>query len=312
MITVGGFNTAIDKLADTIELSAGSVHRLGNVRLWPGGKGLHVATTVAALGEPVRLIGIVGPGQADMFDRFLRQRAVEFHPIPTACEMRTCLAIRDAGGLTTELLEEGPLIDDDSVVMFRDLFLSSALESRVAVLAGSLPRGAPDNLYASLTSAIAGSATPVIIDASADRLRSGIDARPYAVKPNRAEAADLVGGRIITIEDAVGAARAIASRGIRLVLVSLGRDGFVASWDGVLYRGTVPDTRSINDVGAGDCLVGGLAVGMKRGLDRVETLKLAAACGAAKVLREETGFLMKEDVDRLLADVTVGPYGPTA
>jgi fructose-1-phosphate kinase PfkB-like protein len=41
-------------------------------------------------------------------------------------------------------------------------------------------------------------------------------------------------------------------------------------------------------------------------------LKLAAACGAAKVLREETGFLMKEDVDRLLADVTVGPYGPTA
>jgi tagatose 6-phosphate kinase len=309
VITVGGFNTAIDKLAETGELCPGAVHRLNNVRIWPGGKGLHIAATIAALGEPVRLIGIVGPGQADMFDRFLRQRGVEFHPIPTACEMRTCLALRHAGGDTTELHEEGPLIDDDSVMMFRDLFLSSALESRVAVLAGSLPRGAPDGLYGSLTSAIAGSSTPVLLDASGDRLRLGIDARPYAVKPNRAEAADLVGRPIASVSDALEAAQSIASRGVRLVVVSLGRDGFVASWDGALYRAETADSPCLNDVGAGDCLVGGLAVGITRGLDRLETLKLAAACGAAKVLREETGLVAAEDVDRLLPGMVVKSLG---
>jgi tagatose 6-phosphate kinase len=305
VITVGGFNTAIDKLAETSDLSPGAVHRLGNVRMWPGGKGVHIAVTIAALGEPVRLIGIVGPGQADMFDRFLRQRSVEFHPIPTACEMRTCLAVRQANGETTEFHEEGPLIDDDSVMMFRDLFLSSALESRVAVLAGSLPRGAPDGLYGSLTLAIAGSSTPVVLDASGDRLRLGIDARPYAVKPNRTEAAEFVGRTVRSVDDALQAARDIASRGVRLVLISLGREGFVASWDGALYRAAMPDNPCLNDVGAGDCLVGGLAVGLMRGLDRAETLKLAAACGAAKVLREETGLVTAGDVERLLPGMVV-------
>jgi 1-phosphofructokinase family hexose kinase len=273
--------------------------------MWPGGKGLHIAATAAALGEPVRLIGIVGPGQADMFDRFLRQRGVEFHPIPTACDMRTCLAIRDASGRTTELLEEGPLIDEDSVTMFRDLFLSSALESRIAVLAGSLPRGAPDDLYGSLTSAIAGSSTPVLIDSSGPRLRLGIEAHPYGVKPNRAEAAELLARPVEGADDALAAARDIAARGVRLVVISLGEEGFVASWDGTLYRGAVPENRCLNDVGAGDCLVGGLAVGITRGLDRLETLKLAAACGAAKVLREETGLVTNDDVVRLLPGVTV-------
>jgi 1-phosphofructokinase family hexose kinase len=223
--------------------------------------------------------------------------------------MRTCLAIRDDRGETTEFLEEGPLIDDDTVAMFRDLFLSSALESRVAVLAGSLPRGAPPGLYGALTSAIAGSTTPVILDTSGERLRLGIDARPYAVKPNRTEASELLERPVESAEAALDAAIAITSRGVRLALISLGREGFVASWDGTLYRGTVPDNPCVNDVGAGDCLVGGLAVGIMRGLDRIETLKLAAACGAAKILREETGFVVKEDVERLLTGIQVQPCG---
>ncbi len=307
MITVGGFNTAIDKLAETADLSAGGVVRLNQVRLWPGGKGLHVAGTIAALGEPVRLIGIVGPGQADMFDRYLRQRGVEFHPIPTACELRTCLAVRDQSGQTTELLEEGPLIDDDSVTMFRDLFLSCALESRVAVLSGSLPRGAPDGLYGSLAAAIGGSPTPVILDASGVRLRLGLQAHPYAVKPNRLEAADLVGQPIRSVDEALSAARTLASGGVRLVVISLGRDGLVACWDGAAYTISVPPQSVKNDVGAGDCLVGGLAVGMKRGLERIETLRLAAACGAAKVVREETGCLVRADVERLLPEIVIEP-----
>jgi hypothetical protein len=54
VITVGGFNTSLDKSMQTDRIRIGGVSRVSGVRAWPGGKGVHVALTAAALGEPVR------------------------------------------------------------------------------------------------------------------------------------------------------------------------------------------------------------------------------------------------------------------
>ncbi len=43
MITVAGFNSAIDLFAAADELRVGSTTRLSSVRAFPGGKGVHVA-----------------------------------------------------------------------------------------------------------------------------------------------------------------------------------------------------------------------------------------------------------------------------
>jgi len=59
MITVAGFNTALDKLVDVDALRPGAMQRASAVRVSFGGKGLHVAQTIAALGERVRLVGLV-------------------------------------------------------------------------------------------------------------------------------------------------------------------------------------------------------------------------------------------------------------
>lgn len=59
MITVAGFNTAIDssvRLQST--LTPGAVQRAESARGVPGGKGVHVAQMVAELGEEVRPVGL--------------------------------------------------------------------------------------------------------------------------------------------------------------------------------------------------------------------------------------------------------------
>ena len=99
MITVGGFNTSLDKSMDTDELRVGGVFRVRNVRAWPGGKGAHVALTAAALGEPVRLVGLIDSVHRALFEDFLGERGVEFHGVPTSGSVRTCLAVRDGKGL---------------------------------------------------------------------------------------------------------------------------------------------------------------------------------------------------------------------
>ena len=60
----------------------------------------------------------------------------------------------------------------------------------------------------------------------------------------------------------------------------------------------------MNPVGSGDCLLGGLAVGLARGASAEEALRLGVACGAANAATPETGFVRREDVEALLPRVT--------
>ena len=63
MITIAGFNTSIDRWLDLKVLNPGEVQRVREVGSSPGGKGLHVALTCAALGEEVRLVGIISKSE---------------------------------------------------------------------------------------------------------------------------------------------------------------------------------------------------------------------------------------------------------
>jgi len=307
VITVGNFNAALDRLADADGINPGAVIRLHNVRTWPGGKGVHVALAAAALREPVRVVSLVDAAHVQFFEEFLDAHHIEFQPVVISEDLRTNYAIR-AGGVTTELLEPGPIVGEEVVAALRRAFLDSAAQSRLAVLSGSLPSGVDDRLYAELVGDLRSRGIAALIDASGERLRHACAARPTLVKPNREEAAALTGHPIVHRINALEAARNIAARGPESVVISLGANGLVALWAGQPFVVRVPEVTALNAVGAGDCLLGGLAVGLSRGLDPEATLRLGAACGCAKVLRDEIGMVSPRDINRMmpLVEIAVG------
>lgn len=305
MITVGGFNTAVERFADTEALRPGEVIRATNVRVWPGGKGLHVAQAVAELGEPVRLVGLIDETHHDWFHRFLAQRRVTFHGIPIAGPIRTCLALRDASGAITEVLEPGPEVTHEIGRALCGEFSRSSGDGSVSILSGSLPPGLGDDTYAELIKVMRDGPVRILLDASGRRLRLGAAARPFAIKPNRREAEDLGGSALPDPDAALALARRLTQGGVPLVVISLGDQGIVAAWGDRSFRIVPPAVRAINSVGAGDCLLAGLAVGLTRQLDPEDVLRLGVACGSAKVLNEETGMLHLDDVERLLPQVKV-------
>ncbi len=81
--------------------------------------------------------------------------------------------------------------------------------------------------------------------------------------------------------------------------------GAVVSWDGRVARVRAPRVEASNTVGSGDCLLGGLAVGVARGLQPEDILRLGVACGAANALSEETGVVRRQDVERLCPQVVI-------
>ncbi|WP_199096213.1 1-phosphofructokinase family hexose kinase [Dyella sp. ASV21] len=305
MITVAGFNTAIDRLVTLDSFTLGEVQRANAVQNYPGGKGVHVAQTIAALGEPVQLVGLVDGPHRNFIARRMSERGVLFHGVEIKDELRQCLALRERDGRMTEVLDPGPLLSR----AVRDQLLHTlgrAMDASAAlVMSGSLPRGFEADTYAQLTRQGAAAGLPCFVDASGDALRLAVAAMPYLIKPNGDEAAQLLGSAVTGIDAAAALARVLHAGGVARPVVTLGAKGAVGydghgAWHAVLQL-----EHSENAVGSGDCFLAGLVVAQQRGWAFDEALRLAVACGAANALHEETGFVRRADVEALRARVEV-------
>ncbi len=305
MITIAGFNTSIDAWLEVDTLVPGDVVRVREVGRLPGGKGLHVAVTCATLGEAVRLVGIVDRVREGFLGEFLKDAGVIFQAVGIAGEVRGCIAVHERSGRTTELLEPGPEIAPADVATLESAVLGGLGAGDLVVFSGSLPKGYPAADYRALIARAKAAGARTMLDASGEVLRAGMGARPDVVKVNREEAAALSGLAVSDRDDAKRAARALVERGAGSALITLGVDGAVMATASGGWTVRVPATGVRSAVGAGDCLLGGLAVGLARKLPQEDRLRLGGACGAAKTLRVESGMLHLTDVEALQDSVQV-------
>lgn len=305
MITVAGFNTAIDRFVQVDALTPGEVHRVKEEKIYPGGKGVHVAQTIAELGERVRLIGLVDQAHEAFITRQLNARGALFHGVAIEGQLRQCLALQEPGGRITEILAQGPQLNPiEQDALLRE-FGRSVEDSELMILSGSLPRGFADSLYAGLVEYAHGLGKRCLVDASGEALRHAVDAKPLLVKPNRDEISRLVGYPVSDLHAAEKAVTALRERGVTTPVVSLGELGAVAADESGVWHAQLASTQVRNVVGSGDCFLAGMAVAILRKLPLDEALRLAVACGVANAESEETGFAKRSHVDALLPRVTV-------
>ena len=92
-------------------------------------------------------------------------------------------------------------------------------------------------------------------------------------------------------------------------LVVIGGDGSFVVCDDGIFRARVPKIDAVNTVGCGDSMIAGFALGLSEGLSVEETLKKASAISAAAALREETGFFVKEDMEKIYPQVEIEKIG---
>jgi tagatose 6-phosphate kinase len=305
MITVAGFNTAMDRFIQIAALTPGEVHRVCEEKTYPGGKGVHVAQTIAALGERVQLVGLVDDAHEQFVADRMSTRGVSFRGVKTRGALRQCLALREANGTVTEILGQGPLLtqleQDD---LLRE-FGRSAEKSDLVILSGSLPGGFADNLYAGLVDYARDHGKRCLVDASGKVLRQAAAAKPFLIKPNRDEIGELIGQPVLDIEAALEAVVALRERDIAMPVVTMGELGAVAADDTGLWHAQLAPTRVRNAVGSGDCFLAGMAVAIARDLPLEQALRLAVACGVANAESEETGFVERSSVETLLPRVVV-------
>ena len=306
MILTVTMNAAIDKRYVVKRFEEGQVNRVTTCTYTPGGKGLNVSKPASIAGAEVVATGFVGGHAGDYIVDSLKNFGIKSEFYHMNEESRSCINIwNEEKREQTEFLEPGFTVSEEDFDKFMDKFEKLILQADVVAISGSLPKGLDGTAYQRMVKAVKDAGKKVILDTSGNLLEMGIKAKPTMVKPNIDEIRMLTGSHCDTREELVEAAQKIHGAGIEVVVISLGGEGSVLVCDNGVYRAVVPKIDAVNTVGCGDSMIAGFALGFEKNLPIEETLKLASAISAAAALREETGFFVKEDMERILPDIKI-------
>lgn len=265
-----------------------------------GGKAANQAVAAARLGSRVALVGCVGDDE----------------------EGRSALARLSREGIATEAVVRTPSASTGGVVLHR----LPGGEKRVAVFPGANARLRSEAIDAA-ASILADAALVLVqleipLDAvvhliervRASRARLILDASPVRklphelldgaiVKANAAEAAALTGTVVRDLPSARAAAEWLLEKGAAMVALEAGREGnLFATRDEEAF---VPrfDVSPVDETGAGDALVGALAVALleERPLREAARFASAAAALTTRQLGAQSAMPSRAELDEWLA-----------
>jgi len=194
MIITVTLNAAIDKSLSVPNFRLGRRHRTVEQRTMAGGKGVNIARTLKALGQPVIATGFAGGATGTHIVEQLTEESILNDFVRIREESRTNTSVLDpTTGEQTEINERGPAVSEREVELFRDKLLYLARGAAIVVFAGSLPRGVEPDLYAGLIHDLERLDVTTVIDTDGEPLRLAMKAEPDLVSPNELESEELVG-----------------------------------------------------------------------------------------------------------------------
>ena len=190
-------NAAIDRIASVERLVLGAIHRPRDLSVLPGGKAANVLRAARHLGLPGGLVAVLGGHAGAWYREALAARDIGIEAVDVAGETRTCLSVLDeAAGTLTEFYAAGVTLTDADwprVEAALDRALRPDGRDALVVLAGSLPPGAPIDAYARLARVASRAGARAAIDIAGEPLLAALEARPWLVKVNAAEAETATG-----------------------------------------------------------------------------------------------------------------------
>ena len=303
MITCISLNPSIDRTLSVERFTPGGLNRVLASRDLAAGKGINVALTVSALGLDAECIGFMYRDSASLFEKRLMVNSTAYDFIWQEGEARTNIKVLDqSAGVVTELNESGREVDADSLRQMTELVCRHAENSDYLILSGSMPPGCPEDYYRTLIAAVDGLGCRCVLDADGERLRYGLQAQPFMIKPNRFELETMTGRKLSTIEQVRDAARKYIDMGVNVVAVSLGADGAMILQDEDAFYAPRLNVEVKSTVGAGDSMVAALVAGFMAEADLEEAFRMGMACATARCMTE--GYkIVDKSVYRALMDM---------
>ena len=268
-----------------------------------GGKGANQAVAAARLGAQVSMVARVGD---DMFG----QQAID---------------LLASEGICTRFVKK----DETAASGIALIMVDDAAENSISVASGANENLCPADVDAAEAEAqlistadmvvvqletpmatiqhaaeLAGKfGVPFILDpapAPKDGLPEELLSKLTCVKPNETEASYLTGVEVTDAESAKKAAQVLHEKGVKIVIITLGRAGVLVS-DGVNPDEVLPaiQVEAVDSTAAGDAFSGALATGLSEGKSLVEAARFAIIAAGLSVtkLGAQASMPTRKDVE---------------
>lgn len=300
-------NPSIDRTIELETLRVGAINRPRAVVQKAGGKALNAARAAKNLGIDVTAVALLAGYTGRWLERAAADEDIALSASWTAGETRQCTSVLDGEtGQLTEIYETGPQVDLVAWGAWLDLAGAALGEQPpLALISGSLLPGVPVDGLATVCEIASAAGVRLIVDASGPALAAAIAAAPWLVKVNVAEACAALGLEPAVAPDAQALAAEIVRRGAARAVVTLGREGSVATIGNMAWQAGPSRTGGPYTVGSGDAFLGGLAAAILEGQGPEEMLRLASGAGAANTLVPGTGVFDPSEARRISRQVSV-------
>jgi 1-phosphofructokinase family hexose kinase len=282
MIYTLTLNPAVDRELTVPAMESDSVLRASEARVDFGGKGFNVSRLLKGMNESSIAVGFLGGNAGELLQKGLQSLGIGTDFVWVSEETRTNVSIvTQSHDHYIKVNEKGPLVDAAKQQELLDKIDSLAKNGDWWVLAGSLPPGVSNDIYARVVGVLNKHGANAVLDTSGESLKLGCAENPFLVKPNAEEAHELTGLPMATPDEIVSGAAEIRRMGPQNVVVSMGKAGALLHTADGTWLVHTPKIKEKNPIGAGDSMVGGLVWALTKGLALKEALGWGVASGAA-------------------------------
>ena len=298
MIYTVTFNPAIDYIVRLDSFKAGATNRVTYEKVLGGGKGINVSIVLSNLGIKSTALGFLAGFTGDEIRRQLEGFGVA-HAFISLEQGFSRIDVKIKAGEETEVNGQGPDIPKDKQdLLFQKL--EQLKENDTLVLAGSIPKTLPDDIYERIMARLEKNKLRIVVDAEKRLLLNVLKYHPFLIKPNQHELGDMFDVVLKTDDEVIAHAKKLQEKGARNVLISMGGDGAIfVGEDGATYKSKVPKGTLVNSVGAGDSMVAGFLTGFEEsGGDFKRAFLMGVASGSASAFSEE--LATRKEVEALL------------
>lgn len=301
MIYTVTFNPSLDYIVRLDSFTAGEINRVNYEQVLGGGKGINVSIVLGNLGHESTALGFTAGFTGEEVKRQLDGFGVK-HDFVQLPEGFTRINVKVKADKETEINGQGP---DISEAKREELFekLDTLAEGDTLVLAGSIPKTLPDDIYEKIMARLEGRGIRIIVDAEKKLLLNVLKYHPFLIKPNNHELGDMFGVKLTTDEEIITYAKKLQEKGAQNVLISMAGDGAILlTADGKHYKSPAPKGKLINSVGAGDSMVAGFITGYIESQGDFETaFHMGVATGSASAFSEN--LATRPEVEALLKTI---------
>ncbi|GAA4418878.1 PfkB family carbohydrate kinase [Georgenia halophila] len=287
-----------------MEIAGDAEH--ADVHMHPGGQGLWVARMAVSLGAEVTVCAPFGGELGGSVVQMLSTDRLTIHPVSSSGGNGAYVFDLRAGDRRTVAHMPPPPLTRHELDDLYGTVLVDALDSDVLVVTGAEPASVmPASFFGRIVGDVRAAGRPVVLDLSGDAACAGARAGPAVLKMSHEEVVSAGLADDASAESLRAAAERFVAGGVGAMIVSRAEDpALLVMPDGA--RSVVgPVMSPLDHRGAGDSMTAGIGVGLGRGLDMVDAVRLGAAAGALNVTRRGLGTGRRDQIERFAGRISI-------